>query len=137
MYIKDSDSVCPVSTMSTYDCPIALQDANSVLQKRYDDVVSLINRIEQLEYAASTSNRPFEEIPDGGFVIDETIWTDIRADWQCRITHPLGETLADAALFKEQADEFLAIIDKNHHAPALKAHDESRAHFIRVTKAWD
>ncbi len=90
MYIKDSDSVCPVSTMSMYDCPIALEDANRVLQKRYDDVVSLINRIEQLEYATSTSNRPFEEIPDGGFVIDETIWTDIRADWQCRITHPLG-----------------------------------------------
>ncbi len=133
MYIKDSNFVCPVSTMS-------LQNANSVLQMRYDDIVSMINRIEQLEYAASKSNRPFKEIPVGGFVacvIGETIWTDVRAAWQCRITHPLGTTFADAAQLTKQADEFLADIDKNHHAPALKATDVSRAHHIRVMKAWD
>ena len=117
------------------DCPIALKDANRVLEQRYNDILRLIDRIEQLEYAASTSNRPFKEIPVGGFpahVIDETFWTDVRAEWQCRIKHPLGKTLADAAQFTKQADQFLARIDKEHHTPALKAHDNSRAHFIRV-----
>ena len=115
-----------------------LQSANRTLQKRYDDIVYLINRIEQLEYAASTSNRPFKEIPRGGFpaaVIDETIWTDIRTNWQCRRNHPLGMTLADAAQRTKQADDYLAFLE-NEHTPAQKAHDASRAHFQRVMNDW-
>ena len=115
-----------------------LQSANRTLQKRYDDIVYLINRIEQLEYAASRSNRPFQEIPRGGFpaaVIDETIWTDIRTNWQCRRNHPLAMTLADAAQRTKHVDDYLVFLDKEH-APAQKAHDASRAHFQRVMNDW-
>ncbi len=75
------------------DCPKALKDANYALQKRYDMVLWELNRIEQLEYAASTENRPFNVIPPdqfrngfrlaGGFparLIGETIWTKYKEE---------------------------------------------------------
>ena len=109
------------------DYPKALKDANYALQKRYDDVLWNINRIEQLEYAASKENRPFKEIPPncfqngfrllGGFhadLIGETIWTKYKEEWQCRRKHPLGITLADTAELVQEADAFIASLDQDH-----------------------
>ena len=145
MYIKDSDSVCPVSAMSAMygDCPKALKDANDALEQKYKDLLWEINRIEQLEYAVSTSNRPFKEIPRdqfrngfrlaGGFpvsVIGETIWTDYKEEWQCRLQHPLGITLAHTAELVQKADAFIASLDQ-HHKRAQQDYDSCVKQWVR------
>jgi hypothetical protein len=109
------------------DCPKAVKDANYALQKKYDDILWEINRIEQLEYAASTENRPFREIPPnrfqngfrlpGGFpaaVIGETIWTKYKEAWQCRRKHPMGIDLTHTAELMKDADAFIALFDDDH-----------------------
>lgn len=61
-----------------------LQKANRTLSECYGEIVRQINHIEQLEYAVSTENRPFREIPRGGFpahVIGETWWTERKEGW--------------------------------------------------------
>ena len=125
------------------DCPKALKDANYALQKRYDDVLWQLNRIEQLEYAASTENRPVKEIPrdqfrngfrlPGGFHesdIGETIWTNQKKYWECRIRHPLGKTLADTAVFMKQADDYIASLDE-HHNRALQDYNLCLKQWVR------
>ena len=117
------------------DCPKALEVANDALEQKYKDILWEINRIEQLEYAASTSNRPFKQIPrdeyrngfrvPGGFsafAIGETIWTDCKKGWQCRRTHPLGINLAHAAELVQKADAFIASLQP-HHKRALQDYD--------------
>ena len=92
-----------------------LKSANYALRKLYETILWKIDRIEQLEYAASTENRPFREIPRGGFpahVIGETLWTESKEAWQCRFGSPLGMTLDDTAQLTKKADEYLAYLDE-------------------------
>ena len=125
------------------DCPKALKDANYALQKRYDHLLWELNRIEQMEYAVSTENRPFREIPPnrfqngfrllGGFpasVIGETIWTDYKEEWQCRRKHPLGIDLADTAELVQKADAFIASLDE-HHTRAQQKYDSCVKQWVR------
>ena len=133
-----------MSTTMYGDCLKALKDANDALQKKYDDVLWEINRIEQLEYAASTANRnPFKEIPPnrfqngfclrGGFpasVIGETIWTPYKEEWQCRRKHPMGINLAHTAELVQKADAFIASLDE-HHKRAHEDYNSCVQHFVR------
>ena len=132
-----------MSTTRYGDCPKALKDANYALQKKYDDVLWELNRIEQLEYAASTENRPFREIPPnrfqngfrlpGGFpaaVIGETIWTSYKEEWQCRRKHPLGIDLAHTAELVQKADAFIASLDE-HHKRAQEAYNRCVQQWVR------
>ena len=125
------------------DCPIALEVANDALEQKYKDLLWEINRIEQLEYAASTSNRPFNVIPPdqfrngfrlaGGFaasVIGETIWTDYKEEWQCRRKHPLGINLAHTAELVQKADAFIASLDQ-HHTRAQQNYDSCVKQWVR------
>ena len=92
-----------------------LKSANYALRKLYETILWKIDRIEQLEYAASTENRPFREIPRGGFpahVIGETLWTESKEAWQCRFGSPLGMTLDDTAQLTKKADEYLDFLDE-------------------------
>ena len=125
------------------DCPKALKDANYALQKKYDDVLWELNRIEQLEWAASQENRPFKEIPPnrfqngfclrGGFpasVIGETFWTKKKEEWQCRRKHPMGIDLTHTAELMKDADAFIASLDE-HHKRAQEAYNRCLNHFVR------
>jgi hypothetical protein len=117
------------------DWELVLRNVNRTLFEKRELILWKINRIEQLEWAVSSENVPFWEIPHGGFpahVIGETMWTQARAAWQ-RASDT--RTLSEAEDLIEKADVYIAWLDEEQ-ARASRSYNHEREWNTRVFDDW-
>jgi hypothetical protein len=112
-----------------------LRSANNALKEKHELIVSMISRMEQLEYAVSWDNDPFRVIPRGGFpasVIGETIWTRSKQAWERAY---LGRYLGEAETLTKKADDYIAYLNVEQ-AKAERRYQEEHASNTRMFDDW-